>query len=263
MKNLAGKVGGRTYYSLQRLKSMVVFLGETAAVFTSCLRHPSQIRWRETLYYMNMCGFDALPIVVLICYLMGLILGIQAAFILTQWGTEVFMADMIGLVIIKELGPLMVAIIATGRSGSAFAAEIGTMKVNEEVDAMTTMGLVPSRFLVVPKLIAMLATMPLLAAFGNLAGVIGGFSIGFFKLDIPAVTYYQRTVAAVNITDFFEGITKIVCFALLITVIGCMSGFEAKNDAQSVGRAATSAVVNGIFIIIVCDAVLTLIFNLF
>lgn len=263
MKHVAGKVGSKAYYLLNFAKEMLAFIGETTVAFGSCLRHPTKIRRRETLYYMNMCGYDALPIVFLICYLMGLILGIQAAFILKEWGTEVLMADMIGLIIVKELGPIMVAIVATGRSGSAFAAEIGTMKVNEEVDAMTTMGLVASRFLVVPKLLAMLVTMPLLTVFGNLAGIIGGFTIGFFTLNIPAITYYQRTVEAVSVINFCEGIVKTVCFAVLITIIGCFSGFQAENDAQSVGRSATSAVVRGIFVIIVCDAILSIIFNLF
>jgi len=262
MKKVALKVGTNTFYAVHKLKSMVTFIGETYVAFLKALLNPKKIRWRETLFYMNLCGFEALPIILLICFLMGLILGIQAAFILAQWGTEVFMADMIGLVIVKELGPLMVAIIATGRCGSAFAAEIGTMKVNEEVNAITTMGLEPSRFLVVPKLIAMLIAMPLLTAFGNLSGLLGGFSVGFFQLDIPAVTYYQRTVNMVSIMDFSEGMIKSICFAVLVTVIGCMSGFDAKDDAQGVGRATTSAVVNGIFVIIVCDTVLALLFNL-
>lgn len=263
MKFFADKVGFRVYDTLVSTRNVIIFLGETAAAFVSCILHPTRIRRRETLYYMNMCGFDALPIVFLICYLMGLILGINGAFLLKEWGTEVYIADMIGLIIVKELGPLMVAIVATGRSGTAFAAEIGTMKVNEEVDAMTTMGLGTSRFLVIPKLIAMIITMPLLTVFGNFAGLVGGFSIGFFTLNIPAVTYYHRTIEAVTVGDFFEGIIKTICFAVLITVIGCMSGFQAESDAQSVGRSATSAVVRGIFVIIVCDAILTLIFNIF
>lgn len=262
MRKIAIKVGSNTFYAVNKAKSMVVFIGETYIALCKALMNPKKIRWRDTLFYMNNCGFEALPIILLICFLVGLILGINSAIILAQWGTEVFMADMIGLVIIKELGPLMVAIIATGRSGSAFAAEIGTMKVNEEVNALTTMGLEPSRFLVIPKLIAMLIVMPLLAAFGNLAGIIGGFSVGFFQLDIPAVTYYQRTINAVTVMDFSEGMIKATCFAVLLTVIGCMSGFDAKDDAQGVGKSTTSAVVNGIFIIIVCDAILTLLFNI-
>ncbi len=263
MKAKIAKVGEKFIQNIQRVKLAIAFLGEAAHASWEAICSPRKIRWKETLKCINMCGFDGLPIVIMICFLMGLVLGINAAIILSQWGTEIYMADMIGLSIVKELGPIMVAVIGTGRCGSAFAAEIGTMKINEEVDALSTMGLSPSRFLIIPKLIAMLFVTPFLAIFGNFAGIIGGFSVGYFQLDIPAVTYYNRTVQIINMTNFSEGIVKSIVFALLITLIGCMRGFEASNDAQSVGRATTSAVVTTTFAVIISDTLLTLVFNAF
>jgi len=241
--------------------NMLAFIGELSAATVEAFRHPRRIRWRETLYYMDMCGSDALPIVMLICFLMGLILGFQSAIQMHKFGTDIYVADLVGLSIVKELGPLMVAMIAIGRAGSAFAAEIGTMKVSEEIDAMVTMGLVPSRFLIIPKLIAMLIVMPLLTVFGNMAGIFGGFVVGCGKLGIPVVAYYNRTLVALTITNFSLGLVKSLVFAFLIAAVGCMRGFESRMDAQGVGRSATSAVVSGIFLVVVADAVLTVLFS--
>jgi phospholipid/cholesterol/gamma-HCH transport system permease protein len=155
----------------------------------------------------------------------------------------------------------MVAMIATGRAGSAFAAEIGTMKVSEEIDAMQTMGFIPCRFLVVPKLIAMVVVMPVLTLYGNIAGILGGMVVGCVKLGLPVVTYYNRTMLAIKPMYLIEGLSKSAVFALLIAVMGCMRGFEAQSDAQGVGRSATSAVVSSIFLVIVADSVLTILYN--
>jgi len=240
---------------------MFEFTGDLTLAVCYAVRHPRKIRWRETLYYMDMCGSDALPIVALICTLMGLILGFQAAVQMQKFGTDIYVADLVGFSIIKELGPLMVAMIATGRAGSAFAAEIGTMKVSEEIDAMKTMGFVPSRFLVIPKLLAMLLVIPILTVFGDLAGLFGGFIVGWVKLDIPPVAYYSRTILVLTPMTFFMGLVKSVIFAFLIAVVGCMRGFDASSDAQGVGRSATSAVVSGIFLVVIADAVLTILFS--
>jgi phospholipid/cholesterol/gamma-HCH transport system permease protein len=153
--------------------------------------------------------------------------------------------------------------ICTGRAGSAFAAEIGTMKVAEEVDALVTMGLDPTRFLIVPKLLALLFVMPILTLFGNLLGVLGGFVVGTLSLDIPTSAYLLRTAGAIAPFDLVEGLTKSAVFALLIAGVGCLRGFEARNSAQAVGRATTSAVVSGIFLVIVADTLLTILFSRF
>ncbi|MBN1864054.1 MAG: ABC transporter permease, partial [Victivallales bacterium] len=220
-----------------------------------------KIRWRETFYYMDICGADALPIVSMICFLMGLILAFQGAVQLSKVGTDIYLADAVGLSIVKELGPLMVAMISTGRAGSAFAAEIGTMKVGEEVNALTTFGFVPSRFLFVPKFIAMIVTMPLLTVFGDFVGVLGGMAVGYFKLGIPILAYTNRTLHVLKPIHLTESLTKSIVFAAIITVVGCIRGFESDDDAQGVGRSATKAVVSSIFVIIIADAFLTYVFS--
>lgn len=241
--------------------SFVGFTGEFAAALWDAIRRPFKIRWRETFYYMDMCGADALPIVSMICFLMGLILAFQGAVQLSKVGTDIYLADAVGLSIVKELGPLMVAMISTGRAGSAFAAEIGTMKVGEEVNAMTTFGFIPSRFLFVPKFIAMIIAMPMLTVFGDFVGVLGGMVVGYFKLGIPIVAYANRTMLVIRPGHLGESLTKSVVFAIIITVVGCIRGFESDNDAQGVGRSATTAVVTSIFVIIIADAFLTYLFS--
>lgn len=242
-------------------RETIAFIGELAAAIGQAIRAPHRIRWRETFYYMDMCGSDALPISTMICYLMGLILGMQGAVQLQKYGGDIFLADGVGLSIVKELGPLMVAMICTGRAGSAFAAEIGTMKAGEEIDALTTMGLVPSRFLVIPKLIALVTVMPLLTLFGDVVGIFGGLTVAYVQLDIPVASYINRTLAAVTAANLGESMVKSVVFAVVIALVGCLRGFQAKNDAQGVGRAATSAVVTAIFLLVIADTLITFLFN--
>ncbi|OGV38405.1 MAG: hypothetical protein A2020_15215 [Lentisphaerae bacterium GWF2_45_14] len=240
---------------------LLSFTGELADCLYHAVKNPKKIRWRETLYYMDMCGSDALPIVGAICFLMGLILGFQTAVQMAKYGGDIYTADLVAYSITKELGALMVAMIATGRAGSAFAAEIGTMKVSEEIDAMATMGFVPFRFLVVPKIIAMVTVIPILTVFGDIAGIFGGFIVGTLKLGIPAITYFNRTIEVLTAMAFVQGIVKSAVFALIIGCVGCMRGFQSSCDAQGVGRSATSAVVTSIFMVVIADAVLTFLFT--
>ena len=242
-------------------RDFISFIGELSVSMWEAIKHPRKIRWKETLYYMDMCGSDALPIVSVICLLMGLILGFQTAVQMSKYGGDIYTADLVGYSITKELGALMVAMIATGRAGSAFAAEIGTMKVSEEIDAMETMGFVPFRFLVVPKIIAMIAVIPILTVFGDLFGIFGGFIVGTLKLGIPAVVYYNRTISVLTVMAFVQGIIKSSVFAFIIGSVGCMRGFQSTSDAQGVGRAATSAVVTSIFLVVIADAFLTFLFT--
>ncbi len=242
--------------------SMITHIGDFAAEVFNAIRRPGKIRWRETLYYLDICGSDALPIVSIICFLMGLILGFQGAIQMHKFGTDIFLADAVGLIIIKEMGPLMVAMIATGRAGSAFAAEIGTMKVAEEIDALITFGFVPSRFLFIPKLIAMVVSAPLLTVFGDFIGILGGMTVGYFKLGIPITAYANRTLTVLSNTHLAESLTKSLVFSVLITIVGCVRGFESDNDAQGVGRSATSAVVTSILMIVLADTLLTTLFSM-
>jgi phospholipid/cholesterol/gamma-HCH transport system permease protein len=254
-------LGQDTFEFLDYCKNIVCFAGAFVDSSIKAFKNPKKVRWRDTLYYMDMCGREAVPIVALICFLMGLILGFQGALQLAQFGTDIYVADLVGLAITKELGPLMVGIICAGRAGSAFAAEIGTMKVNEEVDAMYTMGFEPYRFLAYPKILAMIIIMPLLTIIGDCAGVFGGYIVGVMKLDLPTAAYVNQTISAINWTDILEGLVKSVIFAFNISFIGCIEGMTGKNDAQGVGRAATSAVVKGILFIILSDTLVTIMLN--
>jgi phospholipid/cholesterol/gamma-HCH transport system permease protein len=261
-ERIVENIGDAAWKAMRDMVDLFCFVGELTVTIFTALRQPRKVRWRETFYYMDQCGCKALPITIIICLLMGLILGFQGAVQLRKVGTDIFLADFVGVSILKELGPLMVAMVATGRAGAAFAAEIGTMKVSEEVDALETMGCSPHRFLVIPKLLAMLVAMPLLTIFGNIAGIIGGFIVGISMLKLPPVAYYNRTVAAISPEIFASGLIKSAVFAVIITVVGCMRGFQAENDAQSVGRATTSAVVTAIFWIVIADWVLTMMFTM-
>ena len=241
--------------------TLVLFLGELASSIKNAVLHPRKIRWKDTFYYMNVCGADGLPITVLICFLTGVIIGYQAAVQMQKYGAESFLPGLVGCTVVRELAPVMVAVIATGRAGSAFAAEIGTMKVSEEIDALRTMGFDPIRFLVIPKLIAMLCMIPLLTVFGDIAGILGGFMVGVGQLDMPLDAYYQTTVTWVKPKYFFEGIFKSGIFACIITVISCWRGFRTGNDAIAVGKATTSTVVVSILTIVIADAILAHFFN--
>ena len=255
------QVGHHSWGVIANLRDAVTFVGDLVYSIIQAILHPTRIRWRETVGYMLRCGADAVGIVLLICFLMGLILGFQAALQLQAFGADIMVADLVGLSITKELGPLMVAMICTGRAGSAFAAEIGTMKVSEEVDAMATMGLDVSRFLIFPKVFALFLVMPLLVVFGDIAGVLGGGIVGYFMLEIPPVAYWNETVLVVGIWEVSEGLIKAAVFALLISGVGCYRGLRTDGGAEGVGAATTSAVVSGIFLVIVADTALTYLFT--
>lgn len=254
-------IGAATLQFFKDIHSLLVITGESVFALLKAFKNPRKIRWRETLYYMDSCGSDAVPIVSVLCFIMGLIIGIQSALQLRKYGGDIFVADAVGYSIIKELAPFMVAIICTGRAGSAFAAEIGTMKVSEEIDAIYTMGLEPSRFLIVPKIIALVFVMPLLTIIGNLAGLIGGLCVAIIQLQMSFSAYYNRTFAILLPRHFAEGIVKSITFAFIIAIIGCWKGLESGNDAQGVGRAATSAVVTSIFLIVIADFAITMFVN--
>ena len=255
------QVGQFTLDFLGSCRAMASFIGELTHAVALAVRRPGRTRWADLVYYMDRCGTDGLPIVVLICFLMGLILGFQAAVQMHVFGADIFVADLVGLSITRELGPLMVGIICTGRAGSAFAAEIGTMQVNEEIDALVTMGVNPTRFLVLPKVLALMLVMPLLALFGDVAGLAGGFVVGTLQLGLPFVAYWNQTVGALGPWDFLQGLIKSGVFAFLVAGVGCLRGMQTRGGAQGVGVSTTSAVVSGIFLLIVADAGMTFLFT--
>ena len=255
-------LGAAAYKFCSDIKSIVGFSGSILIAVFKMIKNPRKIPLQETLYYIDKTGVDAVPIVSLICFLMGMILGFQGITQMKRFGIDIYVADLVGLGIVRELGPLMVAMICTGRAGSAFAAEIGTMKVSEEIDALTTMGIKPERILVIPKIMALFISMPLLTIIGDIIGILGGTLVSIMASDISFSAFYGRTLQAIEPANIFESLLKSVIFAVLIASVGCLRGMEAQNDAKGVGRATTSSVVSGIFLIVIADALVTFIYPL-
>lgn len=253
------EVGRRAVGFFQDVRQLISFVGELAAALPGTVRNWRQVRWADVFHVMETAGVNALPIVMLVGFLMGLIMAFQSAVPMKKFGAEIFVADLIGISMLKELGPLLTAIVLAGRSGSAFAAEIGTMKVNEEVNALTTMALDPVKFLIVPRVIAATLMTPLLAIFGSFAGLVGG-AVVMSSLNYPIVTYINRVTAAVGVWDFTSGMIKAVTFGLLIAGVGCIRGLQTKSGASAVGASTTSAVVSSIVIIAVVDGIYSVVF---
>jgi phospholipid/cholesterol/gamma-HCH transport system permease protein len=238
---------------------MISFVGSVFLAGLHILRHPSSLRRDDTLVCMQQTGVNALPIVGLISFLLGLIMAFMSSFQLRQFGANIYVADLVGLAMTRELGPIITAIIVAGRSGSSFAAEIGTMKISEEVDALFTMGFDPTRFLVLPKIIAAVIVVPFLTLFSDLFAILGGLIVGVLVLDLTPSAYITQTINSLGLFDVFLGFTKGGVFALLIAWIGCFRGFRVSGGAAAVGRATTSAVVSSILLIIVTDSVFAII----
>ncbi len=208
---------------------------------------------------VEQAGVDAFPIIALIGILLGLILAFQSAMPMRRFGADIFVADLLGLAMLREMGPLITAIILAGRSGSAFAAELGTMKVREEIDALSTMGLEPVRFLVLPRVLAAVAVTPLLTMFANLFGLIGG-AVVMRSLGFPLVTYINQILSAVTITDLAGGLVKSLVYGIVVAAIGCLRGLQTASGASAVGQSTTSAVVSGIVLIAIVDGVFAVLF---
>ncbi len=253
------RFGEKTMHVVDQSASHVSFVGEATVTLASLLRHPGRLRLGDTVMYMQQVGVDALPIVGLISFLLGLIMAFMSAVQLQQFGANIYVASLVALSMVRELGPIMTAIIVAGRSGSAFAAEIGTMKVSEEVDALITMGFKPAMFLVAPKIIASALVVPLLAVFSNLFAIAGGLLIGVTTLDLTVNAYMTQTMNTLSIFDINWGIFKSVIFAVLISTVGCFKGYQVRGGAASVGQATTSAVVSSIFLVILTDSILAVI----
>lgn len=237
------------------------FLGELIIKLFATIFQPFKVRWEDFPLLFLKNGVNALPIVSLILLLIGIISGYQGAIQLKQFGADIYIADLIGVSITRELGPLMTAILVAGRSGSAFTAEIGTMKVSEEIDALRSMGFDPFRFLVLPRVFAVTFSIPLLTMFGNVAGILGGLISGLSMLDITTTGYFNQLQIAVDLGDLGSGLLKSLVFGLLVASIGCFRGLQVKGGAEGVGTATTISVVSGIFAIIIADTIFTFIFE--
>lgn len=241
--------------------ALLAFVGETAATLAHCTLHPRRWRVRPILYNIRSAGLDALPIVGLLSFLLGVVVAYQGADQLRRYGASIFVADLVGLSMLREFAPLITAIIVAGRSGSAYAAQIGTMTVTEEIDAMRTLGIVPFELLVLPKLIALVIALPLLTVFADVLGVLGGMLMAQWQLGVAFNEFLDRFVKAVSVSTYLIGVGKAPVFAAIIVVVGCFQGFRTHGGADSVGRQTTRSVVQSIFLVIVADALFSVAFS--
>ena len=260
-QNALDRLGRGTVTALKEGISMLSFVGEIAASIARCIAHPARWRWRPVLFNIRTAGFDALPIVGLLSFLLGVVVAYQGADQLRQYGANIFVADLVGVSMLREFAPLITAIIVAGRSGSSYAAQIGTMAVTEEIDAMQTLGIDPQEMLVLPKVIALVIALPLLTVFADVLGVLGGMVMARQQLDVGYVDFFDRFVKAVVTSTALTGIGKAPIFAAIIAVVGCYQGFRTKGGADSVGRQTTRSVVQSIFLVIVADALFSIVFS--
>jgi phospholipid/cholesterol/gamma-HCH transport system permease protein len=256
-------VGVSAQYLVRQARGIFQFVGECVESGLHVIVRPSTFRWRDCLYEMQQCGAMALPIVSLISFLVGLTLGYSGAVVLRRFGGDIYIADILGVAMTREMGAVMAAIVLAGRTGAAFAAQIGSMKANEEIDALTTLGIPPMRFLVLPRIVALGVMMPLLAIYANCLGVVGGMVVARTVLDISPTAYWVEMLTIVDVADLSVGLIKAVAFGLIVGIAGCLRGLQAERSAAGVGRAATSAVVTAILFIILADAVFAVVFQTF
>jgi phospholipid/cholesterol/gamma-HCH transport system permease protein len=238
---------------------MLGFIGEAFSAFIRLLSGKAQFRRSELFVTLQETGAQALPIVSLISVLVGLILAFVGAIQLRMFGAQIYVADLVGIAMVRVMGAIMTGIIMAGRTGAAFAAQLGTMQVNEEIDALKTMGISPMEFLVLPRMLALMLMMPLLCIYADLMGILGGLIVGVSMLDLNVMEYYVETTRAVSLNDFWIGIFHSVVFGVLVALAGCLRGMQSGRSASSVGAATTSAVVTGIVSIIVATAIITII----
>ena len=253
------QIGRATAALWKDIVILIAFVGELCTAMARAIRRPVLVRWKDALVTAELAGVNALPIISLLGFLLGLIMAFQSAIPMRQFGADIYVANLIGLSMVRELGPLLTAIILAGRSGSAFAAELGTMKVSEEIDALTTMGLEPVSFLIVPRVIAAVAMTPLLSVFATLLGLIGG-AVVMLSLGFPLVTYVIQVKSAVTVGDMIGGLSKSFVFGIVVAAIGCLRGLQTKSGAGAVGESTTRAVVSGLVLITVVDGVFAVIF---
>ena len=262
-ESMFSQLGRSTIDFFVELRMVCGFLGLSVMGAIGLLKEPKTGNWKHVLPTMERAGADAVPIVVLINFLVGFVMGFQGATQLKQFGANLYVADLVGLSVTRELGPLMTAIILCGRSGAAFAAELGSMNVSEEIDALRTMGFGPIRYLVLPRTLALVLVLPLLTLLGDMVGMLGGLVVGITSLGLTIGGYLSETQKAVSMWDVFSGLVKSVIFALAISLVSCQQGMATTGGAEGVGRRTTASVVSILFALIVIDAVFTVFFHAF
>ncbi|MCK0097403.1 MlaE family lipid ABC transporter permease subunit [Yoonia sp. F2084L] len=254
------QLGRKTVSAFRTALAIIGFLGQTVATIAGLLLHPARIRWTAIVHHMQQVGLNAVPIVALMAFLIGVVLAFQGAAQLRQFGAEVFVVDLIAISILRELGILLTAIIVAGRSGSAFTAAIGSMKMREEIDAMRTLGLDPIEVLVAPRVIALILMLPVLGIIANFAGLLGGAIMSWIELGVSPGVFQSRLVGNTGVWHFGVGLIKAPFFALIIGIVGCFEGMQVGGDAESLGRLTSTSVVLSIFLVITADAMFSIFF---
>lgn len=255
------RIGQRAIDAGEQAVALLAFIGDCTLALAGWVAHPRRLRWRPVLFNIRSAGIDALPIVGLLSFLLGVVVAYQAADQLRRYGANIFVADLVGLSMLREFAPLMTAIIIAGRSGSAYAAQIGSMAVSEEIDAMRTLGLAPLELLVLPKLLALVLVLPLLTVFADVLGVAGGMVMARVQLGVSYGEFLDRFAKAISPTSYLIGIGKAPVFAAIIAVVGCFQGMRTRGGPDNVGRQTTRSVVQGIFLVIVADAMFSVAFS--
>jgi phospholipid/cholesterol/gamma-HCH transport system permease protein len=256
-ESFLSRLGGRAIDFSRSAAEMIAFVGDAALAFSKFLVGRATFRRTDLSLLLQECGAQALPIVSLISILVGLILGFVGAIQLKMFGAQIFVADVVAIGMVRVMGAIMTGIIMAGRTGAAFAAQLGTMEVNEEIDALKTLGISPMEFLVLPRMIALIIMMPLLCVYADLLGILGGLIVGVGMLKLTFVEYVNRTIEAVSLTTFWIGLFHSAVFGVLVALAGCLRGMQSGRSASAVGYAATSAVVTSIVAIIVATAIIT------
>ncbi|QWR77650.1 MlaE family ABC transporter permease [Candidatus Magnetomonas plexicatena] len=262
-KKLLALIGKKGISAMEVLHDVSVLVND---MLYWCLISPFKgkpVRVRATISEIVKTGYDSVPTVLIISFFVGVILALQSAYQLRTFGALIYVANLVGVSVTRELGPILTAIIVAGRSGSAFAAEIGSMKAAEEIDALTSMGINPIRFLIVPKLIALMLMQPVLTAIFDLTAILGGFSVSVTELELNSGLYIDQTINALQLKDFLTGLMKAWAFGVVITIVGAYHGFKVKGSAEEVGLRTTASVVSSIFMVIFFDFFFTALFYYF
>ena len=255
------RLGLAAWETVRGAHGLLSFLGEAALTWARSILDPRRIRWRAIFHNIQTAGFEALPITGLLSFLLGIVIAYQGAEQLRRVGANIYIADLVGLSMVRELSPLITAIIVAGRSGSAYTAQIGTMKVTEEIDALRTIGIGPLDLLVLPKVVALAIVLPLLTVYTDIMGIAGGMIMAQAQLQVSFPTFLHRLEEAVSLTSYVIGIGKAPVFAVIIALVGCYQGFRVSGSAESVGRQTTVSVVQSIFLVILSDALFSIAFS--
>jgi len=258
-ENLIVVIAKHSVSTLFDLRLYITFIGKILVGLLGAIQRPWEIRWKEFFISSEKFGANALLIVILVNFLVGLVIAFQSAVPLQQFGAQVYLPSLVAISYFKELGPLMTAFVSNGRSGSAFAAEIGTMKVNEEIDALTTLGIDPIQFLVVPKIMAAVFMLPILTVFGMLFGLLGGLIV-FLSLGFSSSIFVDQITQSSTYVMILSGLFKSIFFAIIIAGVGCLAGMRTKSGPSAVGDSATNAVVSGIILMIIADGIFGVIY---